>query len=337
MKPCNIMLSASGRRVALLRCLMHSLKQLNTLGTVIATDIIKTSAAMHAGTDSIIVPPYRDPQCLATLTQLCKERHIRLIIPTIDTELAFYARHKQDFWDVECQINISSPETISITGDKELTHQWLERHNFPTVQQSSIAGVLQNPTCFSWPLVIKPRGGSSSIGLTIANNIEQVRSRVNEANLIVQTLAPGQEYTVDVYVDKSGKCRCAVPRLRIETRGGEVVKGMTVRNPAVIDLAQRIAEALPGAWGVLNIQIFHDTKTNTLNVIEINPRFGGGYPMSHQAGAPMTQWAIEETLGLPCSAHDNWQDGLVMLRYDDAIFVTRQQAGIASPINPTDS
>jgi carbamoyl-phosphate synthase large subunit len=120
-----------------------------------------------------------------------------------------------------------------------------------------------------------------------------------------------------------------VPRRRIETRGGEVSKGVTIRQPPVITLAKQIAEALPGGYGVLNVQIFYDEKTDALAVIEINPRFGGGYPLAHEAGAHMTRWLLEDVFDLPSTAtDDNWRDGLVMLRFDEAVFVTREQAGV---------
>jgi carbamoyl-phosphate synthase large subunit len=123
-----------------------------------------------------------------------------------------------------------------------------------------------------------------------------------------------------------------VPRLRLETRGGEVSKGVTVRNRAVIDAARQVVHALPGARGVLNIQIFYDEVARQANVIEINPRFGGGYPLTHQAGAPMATWLLEEALGLPCSARDDqWREGVVMLRYDDAVFVDAADVGVPLP------
>jgi carbamoylphosphate synthase large subunit len=82
---------------------------------------------------------------------------------------------------------------------------------------------------------------------------------------------------------------------------------------------------------VMNIQIFYDSGTGALNVSEINPRFGGGYPLTHQAGAKMARWMIEETTGRPLTAEpDAWRDGLVMLRFDEAVFVDAEAAGAAS-------
>jgi carbamoyl-phosphate synthase large subunit len=223
---------------------------------------------------------------------------------------------------------VSSAQTVKICNDKQATHEWLVENGFPTVRQADANRLLEGAEGWSYPLFAKPRGGSSSVGAQVVRDVTELKRLARSGEYIVQDVAPGREYTVDVYVDRQGRCRCTVPRLRIETRGGEVVKGMTVRNAAIEDLCRRVAETLPGAWGVMNIQVFYDTATGQLNVSEINPRFGGGYPLTHEAGAPMTRWIIEEVTGRPLSANnDQWQDGLVMLRYDDAVFVRRHEAG----------
>jgi biotin carboxylase len=162
---------------------------------------------------------------------------------------------------------------------------------------------------------------------------DDLRHAVGEDEYIAQEVARGQEYTIDVFVDATGRCRCAVPRLRIETRGGEVTKSVTVRSQRLQEIGCRVAEALPGAHGVLNIQVFYEEASGALTVSEINPRFGGGYPLTHQAGAPMARWVLEELIGRePTVQDDAWTDGRVMLRYDEAVFVDAARAGIgASP------
>jgi carbamoyl-phosphate synthase large subunit len=143
---------------------------------------------------------------------------------------------------------------------------------------------------------------------------------------VVQTIAPGTEHTVDVFVDRDGRCRVAVPRRRLEVRAGEVSKGMTVHDPAIERLAASVAEGLPGAFGVLNLQLFSDG--HELHVIEVNPRFGGGFPLSAEAGADLTGLLLETVLDLPPRASTEWRAGLVMLRYDDAVFVDAKAAGL---------
>ena len=68
------------------------------------------------------------------------------------------------------------------------------------------------------------------------------------------------------------------------------------------------------------MQVFVD-DTGLMNVIEINPRFGGGFPLAYEAGALFPRWLVEEIAGVPSTADNEWRAGLVMLRYDDAVFV----------------
>ena len=153
-------------------------------------------------------------------------------------------------------------------------------------------------------------------------NPEELTHSTQGEPYLVQSIAVGEEYTVSCYIDRAGKTRCAVPRKRLETRGGEVSKGITFRHEGLQGLAARACESLPGAWGAMNIQIFLDPITQDMRIIELNPRFGGGFPLAWKAGAHYPRWLIEECLGLPLSAQDNdWKDGLVMLRWDAAVFV----------------
>ncbi len=324
-----IMLSASGRRVGLMRLLMESGRSLDMVASVIAADVSALNPTYHSADRAVTVPPYERSECLEVLLTICGEHGVRLIIPTIDPDLTFYARHLERFRDIGVQIMIGSADTVKIGNDKRRTHQWLVEKGLPTVNQMDADAYLQHPPDWEFPLFVKPLSGSSSIGVATVRDIDELHHIVRNGDYLVQTVAPGHEYTVDVYVDRTGQCRCAVPRLRLETRGGEVTKGVTVRHEGIQDLARRVVESLPGAWGVMNIQIFYDQTTGQLNVIEINPRFGGGYPLTHAAGAHMTRWMIEEAMGLPSTARDDtWQDGLVMLRYDEAVYVTREQAGL---------
>jgi carbamoyl-phosphate synthase large subunit len=139
-------------------------------------------------------------------------------------------------------------------------------------------------------------------------------------------MAKGREFTINLFVNRLGKCVCAVPHWRLEVRAGEVSKGVTVKDERLMDLGRRVAEALPDARGALNVQCFLD-EDGAIAIIEINARFGGGYPLAHQAGARFTDWLLAEQEGAEIAPYDDWTDDLAMLRYDDAVFVAG--AGLA--------
>jgi carbamoyl-phosphate synthase large subunit len=224
---------------------------------------------------------------------------------------------------------VSGPSAVALGADKMLTHDWLVRNAFPTVRQADPAAVAAAPSEWPFPLLVKPRRGSASIGVAVVEDPRALEVATRGGDFVVQSLARGDEHTVDVYVDRAGTVCEAVPRRRLEVRGGEVSKAVTVRLDDVEGLAREIGGCLPDAFGALNIQLFREEATGTLAVIEVNARFGGGYPLADAAGAVFPQWLVEEATGLPRSAPAApWRPGVVMLRYDDAVFVDRADAGL---------
>jgi len=324
----NVLLSSAGRRVALLQAFRRALARLELAGGVFAADASRLSSAFHLADRAFPVPPCTDPSFIPAMLELCERWSVRLLVPTIDTELPVYAAHRERFAAKGTVVAISSPEVIRVGADKTATHAWLARAGFPTVRQGTVEEVLAEPGGWPWPLVAKPAFGSSSIGVAVVRSRDELVLATRGGGFVVQTVAAGAEHTIDLLASRDGRCVCAVPRRRLETRGGEVSKAMTVRSPPLERLAHQLCEALPGAYGTLNVQVFDDGRGG-LTVIEMNPRFGGGYPLSWEAGADFPRWMIEEIAGRPSTAAaDGWRDRLVMLRYDDAAFVDASAAGI---------
>jgi carbamoyl-phosphate synthase large subunit len=321
----TILISSVGRRVQLIECFRRSLRAMNLSGCIMGIDCSQSAPGAHLVDHFIRVPRCDARDFLATTLRICEEHNVSLLVPTIDTELSIYAGHRADFAAVGTTVVISAPETISICADKLLAHSWFIENGLPTVRQGTSAQIVARPSEWEFPVIAKPRCGSASVGVRVLNSLDSLLdfSRDRE-DLVVEEMARGQEYTVNVFVNRQGRCVCAVPHRRLEVRAGEVSKGVTVRHVRIMELISRVSERLPGAYGPLNVQGFLSSD-GEFRITEINPRFGGGYPLAHQAGADFPQWLIEELLGLPSSASfDAWQDALTMLRYDSAVFLPSQ-------------
>lgn len=318
-----ILVSSVGRRSQLIDNMRRSLTSLNLSGSIIGVDCSRAAPAAYLVDRFIQVPRCNDPDFVPSLLTICKENKVALLFPTIDTELGLYAAHREDFAARGTHVVISAPETIDICLDKKATNCWLLQNGFPTVRQGTPIQVLtQRAPDWQFPVIAKPRCGSASIGVRVVNSRDSLSSLIEERNdLVVEELARGGEYTVNVLMNRHARCVCAVPHLRLEVRAGEVSKGITVKHKGMMELVSRVAERLPEAYGPLNVQGFLDSEGD-FRITEINPRFGGGYPLAHQAGADFPRWLIEELLGLPStSSFDAWRDGLAMLRYDSAVFL----------------
>jgi carbamoyl-phosphate synthase large subunit len=328
-RPLNFLISSAGRRGELVAILRRTLTDLGREGEVFCVDRSPLSAAGHLSDGFDLVPSVDDPTFISALWEVCLRREVTHVIPTIDTELPVLAAHRREFLELGVHVWISEPSAVAIAQDKRRTHAWLSGHGFPTPRQLDLDQAIEEGRtgALGFPMIAKPSGGSSSIGLTRVSTLTGLLALDADLDYVVEEIAVGAEHTVDVWVDASGRCRCAVPRLRLETRAGEVSKGVTVRNEALISLATGVAEALPGASGVLNIQIFFDQSSGALHVIEINARFGGGFPLTWAAGGRFPQWIVEDLAGeVPTADVAAWQEDLLMLRYDQGVYLPSSTA-----------
>ena len=249
-----------------------------------------------------------------------KQHKTKAVVPTIDTELKVLADNRGRFAQAGARALVSSPEVIQICQDKRKTHRFLLRHGFDspvTISPRQAAGKK-----LRFPVFLKPWDGSASRDNIVAKNrtdLDFYSRRI--ANCIVQQIVAGQEYTCDVYVDLNMKVRCVVPRKRIETRAGEVSKGQAVKHAEMMQQSRRLVETLGAGPGVITIQCFL-TPDQKIKFIEINPRFGGGVPLSIKAGANFPKWILQELIGAaPRIGFDRWNDNLYMLRYDHAVWL----------------
>jgi carbamoyl-phosphate synthase large subunit len=263
--------------------------------------------------------PIEDAATAQRLLDWCVRERVKLVVPSRHDDLPMLARIAEVLAAAGVALAVSAPESIDLCLDKVASHAWLRAHEIPAPEQTTAALLATSPLAGRFPLIAKhPRGSGS----------RQVRVCRSPADLvgvppewILQSMAPGVEYTVNTYATRDGRCLCEIPHERLLTGDGEVVRGRTARIPALMDLARRITETLPGARGPLNIQVFWDADTRTATVIEINPRFGGGYPLAHEAGGRFAEWLLAEYLdGRTLPRLESWEDGLMMVRYREAKF-----------------
>jgi carbamoyl-phosphate synthase large subunit len=317
----NVLISSAGRRVGLLACIRESVANRGDKRMVLAIDAGPSAPAVFVADSALRVPRCTDPGFLETVLRLCAEHRVGLVIPTIDTELPVYSEAAERFAKSGVAVCVSGAATVRICANKIATHEWLVTNGFPTIRQTDPRSALSDRADWPLPLIAKPYNGSASIGVRRIQTHLELEALAEIGNgCIVQEIAVGREFTINVYVNRSGDCVCAVPHWRMEVRAGEVAKGITVKDRRLMDLARAVAQRLPDAYGPLNIQCFMD-ESGTIRIIEINARFAGGYPLAHRAGARFTDWLLDELEGKRVSYFDDWADDLAMLRYDEAIFV----------------
>lgn len=313
----NILVTSAGKRVALVRAFRQALDRTFPEGKVFTTDMNPGMApAGYASDGCFAVPRVTDPDYIPTLLDICRRNGIGMIVPTIDTELPVLAEHKHRFESIA--VIVSDRSFVATCRDKRNTGDFFTAHGIRIPKPVD----KRAPT---FPLFAKPYDGSLSRNLhRIARAEELTEELLADPKLIFMECIDTtryKEYTVDLYYGRDHELKAAVPRERIEIRAGEINKGRTEKGPLADYLRTRLPR-IEGCIGCICIQLFRDPATDDTVGIEINPRFGGGYPLAHAAGADYPELLIREYfLGERLAYSDDWRDGMLMLRYDDAVFV----------------
>lgn len=317
--PINILFTSSGRRVSLIKKFREMYAHYLVEGKIVTADNKKTAPTAFLSDVHVQVPRVNEADYVDSLLHICKEHQIQILIPLIDTELLLLANNKHRFEESGVQIPISSPELIKISNDKNETYRFFVEHGIPTPKVYADDEILAKQ--YELPLIIKPLDGSASNGVTkIRNEKELYFFKDYISNAMVQEYVFGEEYTVDVMVDFNGSIKTIVPRQRIETRAGEVSKGVTKKDAGIIQAVEKVIKALPNPVGCITLQCFKKLNGEIV-FIEINPRFGGGIPLSIEAGANFPFWTVSICLGETFTEMDfSWKEDVTMLRYDEAIF-----------------
>lgn len=317
----KILITSAGRRVSLVRAFLNELKKIEPEGKVYASDLNPGLSAACQVADGFFKMPRLDaPNYIDALMKLCKAHNINLIVPTIDTELLELAKNRVRFKEQGISIVISSVEFVSVCRDKRQTHQFFEEHQVNVAKEYTKDN-------YTLPVFIKPIDGSRSLDTYLIRSKEDLTEYHfnNEKLMFLEYLDHDDydEFTCDLYFNKDHKLKCVVPRKRLEVRDGEVYKALTVNNSLVPYIKENL-NYIKGAVGCLTAQFFlHKIENDKIYAIEVNPRFGGGYPLTYLSGANFPKWILEEYL-LEKTIEDKfdvWECDLLMIRYDDEILV----------------
>lgn len=319
----TVLFTCVGRRIELLQSFRAAAQRLGIGLRLVAADVDASAPGLLCADVGEVVPRVADAGYIAALEQLVRRERVRLVIPTTDTDLPAISGQRERLERAGALPLIGPPETINTCRDKLLTYAFLRRIGVDT-PATYTAEEMRGLGTPQFPYFVKPRFGSASESahrIEDATDLAYFLAKGREP--IFQEFVAGREYTLDVYVGLGGQVRCVVPRLRLAVRGGEVSKGVVVRDATIMEAGRRVVEALgpPQMRGVVTLQCIR-THAGALRFIEINPRFGGGAPLSIAAGADFPGWLLAEALGrTPEIDPAGFAHGLCMERFDWSAFV----------------
>lgn len=301
----NVLLSCAGRRDYLARFFRAA-----EPGTrVIGMDASPHAPALRSCDVAIIAPPVRNPEYVEALMAACVAHEIHLVVPLNDHELPVLARARARIEaSTGARVVVSDSATVDRCFDKRATARWLADAGFDAVPdwpdaEGALGAIAAGAASF--PLVVKPRWGSASDGVTIVHDEAELRAACllaaarearrterevgadaavePELRVLVQPRLEGTEFGVDVLNDFAGRTRDVSVKQKLAMRAGETDRSCLRDHPALAALGRRLGEAL-GHVGNLDCDAFVDERGRA-TLLELNPRFGGGYPFSELAGA----------------------------------------------------
>ncbi|WP_294182026.1 ATP-grasp domain-containing protein [uncultured Clostridium sp.] len=322
----KILMTSIGRRVQLIKYLKKSC-------IVIGADAGDMAPAINFVDEFYRVPRISDKKYVNSLIAICKSEDVDMLIPLHEYEFYKLCNNRSKFGEVGTILLLSSRGILDVCQNKINTYNFFVENDIKaprTYSKDEIDFLLDhNSKLLRFPLVVKPVSGMGSAGVYKVNSLKELRFFIDYVeNPLVQEYVEGREYTVDVLCDLKGMPVSIVPRERLEIRDGEVSKSRTVFNKKIIKETYRLMECLANlkkdknisAIGPFTVQCRID-KNGSIKFIEINPRFGGGVPLTFEAGVDYGKYFDMMAAGKKVQSIIGKFKEMTMLRYDEAVFI----------------
>ncbi|MBE6068674.1 MAG: ATP-grasp domain-containing protein [Clostridium lundense] len=346
----SILITAIGKRVQLIKHLKKSCK-------VIGVDAGQLVPAINFVDKFYKIPKFNEEGYIDRLVEICKNEKVDFLIPLHEFEFDILCDNRNKFKDIGTILLLSNKKIINICADKLKTYKFFVENYIDTpttYSKNEIKDILNSNLSskreeLKFPLIVKPINGMGSAGVFKVNNLRELEFFIDYIkNPIIQEYVDGKEYTIDVLCDLKGNPISIVPRERIEVRSGEVSKSKTVKHKGIIKETSRLLHCLSSAEedlkipnSVLNLSLSDSykktsyiypvigpytiqckvTSNNKIKFIEINPRFGGGVPLTFEAGVDYGKYFNLMVKEEKIDPIVNQFEEITMLRYDEAVFI----------------
>lgn len=312
----KILFTSVGRRVELMQAFRAAAEKTGIPLELFGADMNPHAPALAFCDRPVSVPRIHSPEYLPALRELCRREGMDALIPTIDTDLLPLAENRDGFGGT--RVLIASPEKVALCRDKRRTADYF--HSLG-LQSPDPADDLRTYTG-AFPAFIKPRDGSSSVFAYRADTPEALEAYARQVpDYIIQPFIAGTEYTVDIFCSLEGEPLLITPRIRLAVRAGEVLQTRIRQDDRIIAECRTLAEDFRPR-GQITVQLIRQEETGEDWYIEINPRFGGGAPLSIKAGADSAELTLRMLNGETLAYREKAaEDGAVFSRFDQSIRV----------------
>ena len=308
----NVLLTSVGRRAYMVK---YFKEVLGNSGKVYVCNSDDKSIAFKYADEKVISPLIYDKNYIPFLIDYCKKNAIDIVISLFDIDLLVLARHKKEFEEVGTKVIVSEPQIIEVCNDKWKTYNFLRDNGFNAplsfLKMDEIIDKIAVGE-LSYPIVVKPRYGCGSISVSIAHDEEDLRyltkkanediassylkyeSAMTEEKVIYQECLKGQEYGADIINDLHGETQNVIVRKKLAMRSGETDIAQLVDEPIIQDELLRLGKITKP---IANMDCDVFLVDGVPYVLEMNARFGGGYPFSHMGGCNLPKAIVDWARG----------------------------------------
>ena len=289
--------------------------------TTVAADADPLAPSLYHADDHVLVPRVDDPGYIPALAEIVRSHEVALAVPLTDIDSVQLAQSRDE---LGAPLLLPDTEIVVKTADKYAAHELFEQRGIPS-PPSWLPGEVPEDARF--PLLVKSRFGYGSRNIYRAEDRRQLDFFLGYTPVesFVQQCCLGEEFSIDILCDFEGRCLNAIPRTMILSKGGESIQGMTIKDPELIEAARRVAESLP-LQGPATIQVFREDGEH--RVTDVNPRFGGAFPLPLSAGSSYPELIIAMVNGeRPEPRLGEFREGVVMTRFYSHLSLARARDG----------
>ena len=322
-----MLLTCAGSRVDIVRAFQAAFADTSHTGRVLISDAGEASPTRFEADGIVELPLVDDPTYRERLLQVCRRERVRALLPLTDLDPVTLATAAPELATIGTSVFLPEPHVALGCQDKWECHLMLRAAGLPS-PPTWLAGSIDLAD-LPYPMLLKPRLGFAARHIYRAANPDELAFFENYSPLesVYQQALDGTEFSTDTLGDLQGRALGAIPRSMMQAKGGEQVKGESLDDPQLVDLAVRTVETL-GLRGPSCIQCFRKDG-QIQGITDINTRFGGAFPLPLAAGGGYPELIVRMAAGEhPPSRVGTHRAGVVMTRYLGETILHRAPDGL---------
>lgn len=315
----NILFCSAGRRAELIKDFR---KSLSPGSRIIATDMSPYAPAIYFADKYYFVPAISNESYIPTIIDICINEKIDAITTLIDPEIELLAKNRDAFSSIGVEVLAPYYDTAKLCFDKYELYKFLKSKGINTPKTynyyfEAINAINNNE--ISFPVFVKPRTGSGSVGARRIDNIQDLKVACeSDHSLIIQEYMNCIDMDADVYIDTiTHKPVSIFSKRKLETKIGGASKTISFKDEKLIEFLLDALDAFQFN-GPIDVDLFY--RDGEYYLSEINPRFGGAYLHAYGVGVDFVKLIENNINGLPNTPiYNQYENNIVMMMYDSVV------------------